>query len=371
MTEHNSIVESVFLDWSPIWGMFNGQYYKFLAIIGGRGIGKTYGAWEYIARQYKKNKWSILEKFMWLRTTDKAIQGLKAQSGLKLCDQGVQHKYNIKVYVVGNNIYIRDMPTNGTIPLGEDWEDWKKKHPGTHVGYLLPVSTFYEVKGTEWNDVKIIFFDEVNRERGERKTFDLAYAFINQIESIARLRQDLRVVMMGNTIDDTSEILGQLNFIPRKFGIFRLRGKRTIVMYLRDSNAFKEKRAESLAYIFSNRGQVSSLDNETANKELFSPKVKYISQFPNNKFMYRIYFTHSNYFDLYSVKDGYWIGVTRIHPGVHQMFSFNPDLDGVIRYDRDRVIMLKKFYHMKHFHYQSEPIAAKFKAALETVISLK
>lgn len=365
-----SLSSQMYLDWSKIWGMFNGDYYKFLAVIGGRGIGKTYGVWDYIVTQYKKGYWHKQRMFSWLRTTESAVETLKKNYGQKLCDGDVQLKHNVKVYTVGDNIYIRDMPKERLNT--EEQQKWNKKHPGTHVGYLQAVSTFYKDKGTAWNEVKLIILDEVNREKSEKKTFDLAYAWTNQLESIARTRADVRVIMLGNTISDASDILSYLNFSPRDYGTYRLRGKRTIIMYIEDRDSFKQAREESLSYIFSGGGKgMPSLANQLANDELFKPEINYISRYPGNIFMYRMYFTRDDFFDIYSIKKGYWIGRTRITPDIKRIFSLNPDLHGVVPYNRDIVLNLKKSFQMKHIVYQSESVAHTFKAALEAVTSLK
>lgn len=361
-----------YINYAPIWGMFNGEYYKILVIIGGRGIGKTFGLWDYIAAQYKLGKWTNTRRFIWMRSTENAIKKLSQNNGQKLCDIGVQYKHNIKVYTVGINIYIRDMPEDGHIPIDDEWEKWKKDHPGTHVGYLMPVSTFYNDKGTAWTDVKMTFFDEVNREQGERNTFDLRYAFTQQVESIARTRQDIRMVLLGNTINDASDILSALNFIPREYGTFKLRGKRTIVMNIEDSDKFRAMREESLSYIFSGGGKgMPTLTNTLKNEELFSPKVQYISKFPGAIFMYRMYFTREDYFDIYSIKTGYWIGVTKQDPNIKRIYSFNPDLNGVVPYRKDLVINLKNAYNRKDITYQSEAVAYKFKTAMKIVTTFR
>ena len=371
-SQDSSVDKRMYLDWSKIWGPLNGDYYKFALIIGGRGIGKSYGVWEYILRQFKDNKWDKFNRFMWLRTTDDAVQALTANTGQKMCPYPfMQDQYGVKVYTVGSNIYIREVPKDYELMKEDEWNEWKKEHPGVHVGYVQGVSTFYKQKGLQFEEVNLIVYDEVNRERGERKTFDQTYAFINQIETIARTRQNVRVIMMGNTIDEASEIAGQLNFEPPYFGRFRLRGKRTIVYYIEDTDAFKKKREESLAFIFSDKGrELPSLGNKVDADELFKPRVAYISRFVGATFMYRAYFTRTNYFDVYSIPTGIWIGVTK-NKAVNPIFSLNPDLDGVVRYNKEIVNNLKEQYLNKHITYQSVPLAHKFKAALQVVITLK
>lgn len=160
--------DNIYLDWSKIWGIFNGQYYKILALIGGRGVGKTYGAWEYLLRQHvERGRWNKYDRFIWFRTTDAAIAELKAQNGQKMCpyDQ-LKDRFGIRVTSVGNNIYFRDVKGYDGQFNGEAWDEWKKEHPNIHVGYALSLSTFYKMKGVQYNEVSIGFLDEVNQEIG-------------------------------------------------------------------------------------------------------------------------------------------------------------------------------------------------------------
>lgn len=364
----------LYFDYSKVWGMLNGQYYKFMAIIGGRGIGKTYGIWEYILRQYReRGRWNNKCRFMWLRTTDSAVQKLKENAGQKICPYpSLQEQYQVKVYTVGSNIYIRDMKGYDGPLYGDEWEEYKKSTPGDHVGYIHSLSTFYELKGIQFEETKLIVYDEVNREKGERKTFDQMYAFVNQIETIARLRQDLRVLMLGNTITDAESILSQLNFVPQSFGTYRLRGRRTIIYYVEDSDAFTKAREESLAYIFSGGGKnLPSLQNKMANEELFTPRIANIHTKLGREWIYRVYVTRDDYFDVYTFPAGVWVGKPRNSSKPPYTVSINPSLDGVVAYDREIYLTLKEWFQKKVIWYQSIPLAHQFKATLETLGSLK
>lgn len=366
---------NIYLDWSKIWGFFNGEYYKLLAIIGGRGIGKTYGAWHYILSQHRKNKrWGKTDRFIWFRTTDAAMDGLKMNSGEKMCPyDDIKDKFKIRVTSVGNNIYFRDVAGYDGQYNGDDWDEWKKTHPNEHVGYALSLSTFYKNKGIQYNEVSIGFLDEANREKGEKKTFDMYYAFVNQTETVARLRQDFRLILMGNTIDDTSDILSEFNFIPQGFGTFKLRGHKTIIHYVKDSDEFTARRKESLAYALSG-GKMASLNNELNNSELFKPEIFSIHHVMRRRWIYRFYVTRDDYFDLWSYErgkqSGYWIGRMR-DKEAPSTFTTEPSLDGVIRYNRTIHANLKKALQDRKIAYQSMPIAGQFVRVMSVIGSLK
>lgn len=138
-------------------------------------------------------------------------------------------------------------------------------YQGEEFCRIMALSTFYSSKGVALNKVskhsknneninrelggfKTIVLDEMNREKNEKNTFDIGYAFVNQLENLCRLSTDKRIILLGNTLDEASDILvGCFNFIPDKFGTYRLHKKRCVIQYLDDSQIYKEKRAKSIA----------------------------------------------------------------------------------------------------------------------------
>ena len=60
-----------------------------------------------------------------------------------------------------------------------------------------------------------IAVDEFEREKGERNTFDILYALVNQLENIVRSTKNrMKIFFMGNTLEEASDILCAFNFIP-------------------------------------------------------------------------------------------------------------------------------------------------------------
>ena len=88
-----------------------------------------------------------------------------------------------------------------------------------------------------------IAFDEMNREKNEKKTFDIVYAFTNQIENLIRsTKKRVRIICIGNTLEEASDLLCAFNFIPEKFGRFKLKKKRCIIENIEPSEAYMERR---------------------------------------------------------------------------------------------------------------------------------
>ena len=93
-----------------------------------------------------------------------------------------------------------------------------------------------------------IILDEMNREQSERNTFDIVYNFVNLLENVARsTKHNIKVIMIGNTLDEASDILSAFNFIPDTFGRYKLRNKRCVIDYIMPSEAYKKRREGTLA----------------------------------------------------------------------------------------------------------------------------
>lgn len=161
---------------------------------------------------------------------------------------------------------------------------------------VMCLSTFYNDKGSGLfdkdflNDPNMYYnicLDEMNRERNEKKTFDIVYAFTNQLENLVRsTKTRIRVICIGNTLEEASDILCAFNFLPQEFGRFYLKKKRAVIEYIEPSEKYKTRRKGTIADIlmpdastFTNRIEIDeSLINK---KRLFKPT--FIIKFDKSK----------------------------------------------------------------------------------------
>lgn len=222
----------------------------FYVLIGARGCGKTFSTMNYCLRRFFKHG----EKFLWLRLTESSVKNLLQCDAKDFIDSKLQEKWKIeKISVSGNTVYLN----------------------GKEACRVMALSTFYAMKGValnkDTNEVKVktrsvndsavkgqitktvkkfktIVLDEMNREKNEKRTFDICYAFVNQLENICRLDTNRRIILLGNTLDEASDIMaGCFNFIPNKFGIFKLKRKKCVIHYIEDSEEYKKAREKSIA----------------------------------------------------------------------------------------------------------------------------
>lgn len=244
----------------------------FYLMLGGREAGKSYACTEFFVRQWKTKG----RPFYWLRLTDKSQQKLLQNNAEKLIDPDIRRKYNLDLFVNGDGVY-------EVIKRAESDEKGKqgKIIEKRLMARVLALSTFYNDKGSGLfdkdflNDPNMYYniaLDEMNREKNEKRSFDIVYAFANQLENLVRsTKTRVRVICIGNTLEEASDILCSFNFIPEKFGRYKLRSKRCIIDYIEPTDAYKKRRSGSVADIL--MGDHSTFTNEiTVDKSLVSKK---------------------------------------------------------------------------------------------------
>ena len=59
----------------------------------------------------------------------------------------------------------------------------------------------------------------------------------------------LRIICIGNTLEEASDLLCAFNFIPEEFGIFKLKSKRCVIHNIEPSEAYKKRRKGTIADI--------------------------------------------------------------------------------------------------------------------------
>ena len=120
---------------------------------------------------------------------------------------------------------------------------------------VLALSTFYADKGSGYFDKDYkgwynIGIDEFQPEKGEKRTFDVVYAFVRQMENLVRnSKTHVRVIGACNLLEEASDILSCFEFIPETFGTYKLKSKRAVISYIEPTEKYKEMRRGSIADI--------------------------------------------------------------------------------------------------------------------------
>ena len=170
--------------------------------------------------------------------TESAARKLLQNNAEKLIDPDLRRKYDLDLITSGNNVYEvtkRSKPDkNGRTKILE-----KKL-----MARVYALSTFYNDKGSIFdkdflNDLAMrynIAIDEFEREKGERNTFDIVYSLVNQLENNVRSTINrTKIFMLGNTLEEASDVLCSFGFIPEKWGTFTLvRHKKILTQIMKE-----------------------------------------------------------------------------------------------------------------------------------------
>lgn len=151
------------------------SYNAFLNIlIGERGVGKTFGASEFVTKEFIKKK----RQFVYLRRykTELSKSHKKFFESLVKEDKFPDHQLTTK----GNTFLIDDEV----------------------AGYGMTLSTAQQLKSSNFNDVYYIIFDEFLIEEGQGHYLkNEVFSFLGLIETIARMR-DIKIFMLANAVSE-------------------------------------------------------------------------------------------------------------------------------------------------------------------------
>lgn len=302
-------------EWYSIRSLLGFSWAIFYFMIGGREAGKSYATTEFFVGQWRKYK----RPFYWLRLTDRTQEILLKNNAEKLIDPDLRRKYKLDLTVIGDGVYeVLKRDSEGRI---------REK---VLMCRVLALSTFYNDKGSGLfdkdflNDPNMYYnicLDEMNRELNEKNSFDILYAFTNQLENLVRsTKQRVRVICIGNYLEEASDILCAFNFLPQKFGRYKLKKKRAVIDYIQPTETYLERRKGTIADILMPTAStftniIKSDDSLVSSKRLIKPS--YIIKFTNRE---------ENWFTLW---DGHTIkrynnekcGVIAMRPYIDELFQ--------------------------------------------------
>lgn len=232
-------------EWYSLRSLLGNSWAIFYFLLGGREAGKSYATTDFFVGQYIKYG----RPFYWMRLSETSAKKLLQNNAEKLIDPDLRRKYNLDLITNGDAVYqvLKRDPGTGKVR--------EKKL----MARVLSLATFYNDKGSGLfdkdflNDPKMYYniaLDEMNREKSEKRTFDIVYAFVNQLENLVRsTKQRLRVICIGNTLEEASDLLCSFNFLPEDFGRYKLKKKRAVIDYIAPSDAYLERRKGTVADI--------------------------------------------------------------------------------------------------------------------------
>ena len=212
--------------------IFGNDWAMFYVIVGGRMTGKSYSITDFLCR--RKNKLGNKCKNYWMRISETSTKVLLANKADKLVDPDLYRKWNLDLSTKGMEVFNR----------------------GQSFMTVVPLSQFGKLKGQAFYDKDYdgeynIVLDEFQLEQGEKRTsFNILYNFIGMCENIARTtKSKIRIILLGNTLEEASTILKAFNFLPERFGRFYLKSKRCVIDNLEPTEEYLNDRKGSAADI--------------------------------------------------------------------------------------------------------------------------
>lgn len=324
--EYKARKKSEWYNLRPILGHAN--WAIFYLLLGGREIGKSYSVTNFFVDQFVHKG----IPFTWLRLTEAATRKLLMNNAEKLVDPDLRRKYNLDLVTSGNNVY---HVTKRTEP---DENGKTKILEKKLMARVYAISTFYNDKGsifdkdflTDPNMRYNIAIDEFQRESGEKNTFDITYSLVNQLENLVRsTKERTKIFFLGNTLEESSDILCAFNFIPESWGIFKLKKKRAVIHNIAPTDAYIKRRTGTIADILMPTASTftNKIDTDTtlvSKKRLIEPG--YIIKFRKSKDSW------------FTIWDG---NIIRKYNGEKKpVIAMRPYLDEVFSVDQQKQTML-------------------------------
>lgn len=252
-------------EWYTIRSLMGNDWAFFYILLGARERGKSYSVEDYCVRQWKYHH----IPFTWMRLIEPSTKKLLANDGMQFIDPDLQRKYGLLLKTKGNCVFDAsyDLEANN----GEIKCTNKNK-----MANVLALSTAHNDKGialfdNEYKGNINIVLDEMCLEKSQRKTFDITYNLVLQLENLCRSRKEhIHIFMIGNNTQEASDILAMFNFIPDTFGVYKLRSKNCVIDYMPNSKAYDERRKGTVGNILagesSNYTNITSYDLGTISK---------------------------------------------------------------------------------------------------------
>lgn len=261
-------------EWYTIRSILGYSWARLYFLIGAREAGKSYAVLDFFLHDFfVKGK-----EFVWLRLSEASTRKLLNHNAMQLIDAGLMIKYHINsedITVKGTNVFYK----------------------GKRMCRVLALSTFYSDKGVaNFEDKEIenemfaynIALDEFQREQtAEANRFDITYAFINQIENLIRHKTNVRIFLIGNTVESCSDLLTMVNFIPEAFGRYKLKKKRCVIDYIPPSKKYLDRRKGSIAQLLAPDASTFTNEQKFDRSKIYKGRLRkpgFVIQFRNDMF---------------------------------------------------------------------------------------
>lgn len=226
-------------EWWDIKHILGYDWAWFYVLTGSRCVGKSYAVMDYCCQQNQKHG----TVFYWLRLNEASTRKMLANNAAQFVDPDLVRKYDLELKVKKDTVYNHDKP----------------------FAHVLALSTAASSKGSalfdkDFKGDRICVLDEFQLEKDQKRCFDIQYNLVIQLENIFRMsKAKNKIFMIANATEEISDILAMFNFVPEKFGIFKLKNKRCVIENMKPSAKYLKNREGSIGDILA--GKTSNYTN--------------------------------------------------------------------------------------------------------------
>lgn len=212
-------------EWYVVNRILGNDWATYYVLLGARGVGKSYSVLEWFIKRFRSHG----TRFIWLCLSQQSQKDLLKENANSFIDPDLCERYKIKKKTRGFKVYDNGKEMCKIIDLSS-----------------MPKNKLLALFDATYEGDYHICLDEMNRERQERKMFDIIYYFKNTIEGLCRHTTNrIRCVMIGNLLQEGSDILSMFNFMPYETGVYKLKRRSAVVEFIEPTEAMIERRKKS------------------------------------------------------------------------------------------------------------------------------
>lgn len=216
------------------WDYIMNQPESIISVVGARGIGKTYGVFDWLIDHD--------EPFIYVRRLKSQLDECKKPSGNPF------KKINFD-----KDIHIIPVPAGGTVLYNYD------ERGGKNAALGVALSVVANIRGVDFSDYNYIVFDEFISSEGERPIKNEFQAFLNFYETVNRNRElegrpAVKCIMLGNANKISNPYFTGwrcmrrvLNMIRGKQYVWRSDDRSRMIVLLYDS-PISERKQDTILY---------------------------------------------------------------------------------------------------------------------------
>lgn len=187
-------------------------------VIGSRSIGKSYQMKKRLIKRFKSKR----EQFVYIRQNQNQIKDIDDWVG------EVSREFSNDEFLTKHQcVYIKD---------GDKW---------VRMGYMIAVSAYAKIKSMDFSEVKSIVYDEFSDSLPWRGRISIPNAFLNELDTIIRLRTGVKVFLLGNAESIDNIFFHYFKIQPDPHSEWTIYRKLGICVNIAEDNAVISERRDS------------------------------------------------------------------------------------------------------------------------------